>query len=62
MARSPSVVMTAKETKAQIKTLQSQIKALEKQDEQDQREVTKRSAARLKEMTKLDKQLAKLEG
>jgi hypothetical protein len=54
--------MTAKETKAQIKTLQSQIKALEKQDEQDQREVTKRSAARLKEMTKLDKQLAKLEG
>ena len=62
MARSPSVVMTAKETKAQIKTLVSQIKALEKQDEQDQREVTKRSAVRLKEIIKLDKQLAKLEG
>ena len=62
MTRSPSVVMTAKETKAQIKTLASQIKALEKQDEQDQREVTKRSAVRLKEIIKLDKQLAKLEG
>lgn len=62
MARSPSVIMSAKETKAKIRDLSAQIKALDKASAQDQKDLAKREKARLREITMLDKQLAKLEG
>lgn len=62
MARSPSVIMSAKETKAKIRDLSAQIKALDKASMKDQKELEKRERARQREINVLDRQLVKLGG